>query len=491
MADANNLDISSPADVQEYYLQHGTAPGVDVDEANPLTTDPSRAVDWMANHWYDWRMAQPPLTAKDAAMGMMPMGMMGTIANAAKAYKAAIALGHTTQEAELLASKVAKLPAQTDPYPSTLAKQFSHNLKLGYDPDISLIQAKMKWPNDLSLYKQEAPYQYTPVPDDLQLAPVDHDPFAGPGVPTFGPGKALSTSMAERQPLAAIPQGFDMGAAAKRISNRGWRVARGEHLPGDEWKEFDQDIQRYLSALDLPLAPHELEAIRNYQGGSFEINNAFRQGYASPPAEHLYNALMQSELPHDLLVHRAVNAGAYTSDAMQALHNFPPREGDIIGSKGFASTTLTPGAAETFLSQPPGPNDTNYMFSIALPRGSHALPLFTGEPGNALDLEREMILAPGQKFRVVGTEDYPKHSAKHVALEALPHGEMPQVDPRLRQGRGMYNAIDESQSPLDKEVKSIHTPHDVLAYLASLAGLAGGAAATLVPVDHNPFSEAQ
>lgn len=441
-----------------------------------------------------------------------PAGSFGTFGNAGKIYKAALAAGHTTAEAELLASKVLKLSDKPKPYPNTLASQFSHNIDMGNSPERALAHAKTKWPNDLEFYKQSAAANLDehgyhiddlPLPEatpPAALHPVDHDPFAVPeptGVPTYGPGSA--TSFRDRPALESVPSGFDVGETGRRISQTSWREAQGDHLNGSEWAAHDRDIARYISALDQPLTEEELAAIHHYQGGSREINDVFRRGGTQyrNHAEALHNLLMNSELPSDLLVHRGLIVRDYSNAFSRPLFGAPPKEGDIIGSKGFASASLKPGPAEPFMGGPDSARD-RYMFSIALPKGSRALPVYTGVGDSALDLERELLLPPGQKYRVRGVDTYKgraedlnpgERSPYHVALEAIPHGSVAELDNALREGRGLYNTQDTVSHPFGKKGQP-SKPHDVYAYLAGMLGLAGGSAA-LIPVDHDPFEGTQ
>lgn len=199
----------------------------------------------------------------------------------------------------------------------------------------------------------------------------------------------------------------------------GWDPkTRYGHISEEDYLSKDPMIARLLDQLHpiRELQPLDQEALRAYQDDPYSFRSYRERARPTDREQRLRDLVVSSELPVDLNTYRGTTVHRSSSPDRVPLFT-PPREGDVLGTRGFMSTSPDPSSAHDFVQGDVG--STNYLADIYLPAGTPAHPVATG---HQYDVEKELLLGPGQRFRVAsdpelfGDAQNPLH---RLRLEAL------------------------------------------------------------------------
>lgn len=202
------------------------------------------------------------------------------------------------------------------------------------------------------------------------------------------------------------------------------------HLTGSQWDETLLNFDRLIDQLHPgQLTPEERATVLAYQQPAGNFQSHRQQAAPTKREQDLYDLLQVSELPLDLNVYRGFNIRSNSSSDRLPLRS-PPSEGDVLGSRGFMSTSVDPSKGWDFLSG--DQHETGYLADIYLPERTRALPVKTG---HSYDTEREVLLSPGQRYRVASepepySEDF--GNSFRLRLEALHPDDPYQAPEELR-----------------------------------------------------------
>ena len=245
--------------------------------------------------------------------------------------------------------------------------------------------------------------------------------------------------------------------------------SRYGHLDNTQWALLDTHFNRLLDQLHPVenLLPKDVETIRGYQKNPHEYPWDRGGPSRSKQQQALYDLLQVTELPVDLTAYRGLSVRSSSSPDRLPLFTTPPREGDVLGTRGFMSTSVDPSSAWDFLSG--SPSERSYLADIYLPEGTRALPVRTGDQ---YDKERELLLSPGTRFRVASNpepfgEDF--ENIHRLRLEALHPSDPYQAPEELRT---VTPSLDEFKRGAPEQSRGHYAKSGVLGYLAGLGPLA-------------------
>lgn len=139
----------------------------------------------------------------------------------------------------------------------------------------------------------------------------------------------------------------------------------------------------------------EKDAVRFYKGSGYEdMNHALRYGqelehYQQTALDNLNSMFAKTRLEKDLMTYRGTGNGSWSEKL---------KVGSIFEERGVMSTSISKGVADNF--------GRKVQFRIRVPAGSRAVyaDMIPGVPNGG---ERELLLPPGTKLRIVGEKTEP------------------------------------------------------------------------------------
>jgi len=173
-----------------------------------------------------------------------------------------------------------------------------------------------------------------------------------------------------------------------------------------------------------PLSKAELQAAKQYQNSSYNLNTHLRNGTIGQSvdhqtqAAHLDAAMKKSPLPSDMELYRGIPGEVATKIAEQGV-------GAVFQDKGFVSTSKSKAKAKGF---------GNSTVTIQTKKGQLGLDMNQRIGPTGLSSEQEILLPRGTKFRVTKVEKRTKGEYYAKNNMHLP----PHIDPNAVHSHRIY-----------------------------------------------------
>lgn len=144
------------------------------------------------------------------------------------------------------------------------------------------------------------------------------------------------------------------------------------------------------------------EAIGKYTTRTHRtINRNLRNGNTDELAELIKSAINKSNIPENVTVFRG--SDGFVADLNITMRNGKfnlPKVGDVVSSKAFTSTSLSPKYTGAYLNN----SEIPIMQQILLPKGSKGLYISDNAKGIFGPKQQEVLLNVGAKFKIEGVE---------------------------------------------------------------------------------------
>lgn len=222
--------------------------------------------------------------------------------------------------------------------------------------------------------------------------------------------------------LAAVPAEVRATLEKRLAYLQGWAepkpvptVAGWQPLPADAVRRFAEPAameewgKKAYNEWARGLSHAEASALGRYTGSGYvDMNATLRDGKKPGESSRLLDAaLRRASLPEPIEVRRGIsNLPKMGYDINQI------RFGDEITDKGFMSTTLKPEADF-------GGGAKGAWFTVRLPAGAPGA-YVNASPQSSHEHEREFLLPPGSKFRVVEVKPAAPGKTPEIVMEWIP-----------------------------------------------------------------------
>ncbi len=205
--------------------------------------------------------------------------------------------------------------------------------------------------------------------------------------------------------------------------------ARKAHKAFDRTGDMEAWGKDHFQGWAESLSHDEQVAVKNYTGNGFKWMNDLLRGKAGPPGmmsnpyalaqiDASAAAIAKAKIPEDVIAYRGVK-NLHAMGFQNGLADLQP--GQVFEEPGFSSTSLSKKKGAEFAHPGLGNESAatpSVVFRVVIPKGSTGAYVNAGE-FSVYDDERELLLPPKARYRVVGPHGTATHMGMTIPVVAL------------------------------------------------------------------------